>query len=137
MTMEELSRTVVASEVVMYVISYSLMIAAFALFLQECYKPNMILRRYYVWLNYLYIKNRRSKWVGKKAAKRVVSKTIHAMTKVFGLCIYCQATWLAIIISLWGYELNIAPQIDYLFLVINTIGMTYLFIKIAETTLNL
>ena len=55
--MEETLRIVAVKEVVVYVISLSLMMAGLALFLQECYQKGMILRRYYVWLNYLHIKN--------------------------------------------------------------------------------
>lgn len=121
--------TVVVNEVVVYVISLSLMMAGLALFLQECYQKNMILRRYYVWLNYLYIKNRRLKqWQRKKEKKDAKRYFIRNIVKVMGICIYCQATWLTIGFCLWGYLLKLAPQTNLFYVMILCIGMTYIFV---------
>lgn len=121
--------TVVVNEVVVYVISLSLMMAALALFLQECYQENMILRRYYVWLNYLHIKNRRLKqWQRKKEKKDAKRYFIRNIIKPMGLCVYCQSTWLTIGFCLWGYLLKLAPQTNLFYVMILCIGMTYIFV---------
>ena len=125
---EEILMTVVVVEVVMYVISLSLMMAGLALFLQECYRKDMILRRYYVWLNYLHIKNRRLSWQERKKRKNAKRDFVRKLTKPMGLCVFCQGTWLTIGFSLWGYILGLAPQTNFFYVMILCIGMNYLFI---------
>lgn len=136
--MEETLRIVAVKEVVVYVISLSLMMAGLALFLQECYQKDMILRRYYVWLNYLYIKNRRSnKWQKRKKAKNAKRWFLRNLTKPMGLCVYCNASWLTIGFVLWGYWLNIAPQTNLFYILILCIGMTYLFVVWLKKLLSI
>jgi hypothetical protein len=48
-------------EIQINLLLFSLAIVGFGLFIQECMKPNMILRRYYLWLTYHWIKNWRKK----------------------------------------------------------------------------
>ena len=128
--MEETLRIVAVKEVVVYVISLSLMMAGLALFLQECYQKGMILRRYYVWLNYLHIKNRRTnKWQKRKKARNAKRWFLRNLTSPAGLCVFCQGTWLTIGFVMWGYYwLNIAPQTNLFYVLVLCIGMTYLFI---------
>ena len=127
--MEETLRIVAVKEVVVYVISLSLMMAGLALFLQECFQKDMILRRYYVWLNYLHIKNRRiNKWQKRKKAKNAKRWFLRNLTSPAGLCVFCNSTWLTIGFVLWGYWLDIIPQTNLFYILILCIGMTYLFV---------
>ena len=100
------------------ILMYSLMIAALGLFFQECMGTGMILRRYYLWLTYHWIKN----WRKKDRWRR-------CPLSFLGLCIYCNATWIAIFFYLhkFGPDLEI-----FLFL-----GMSYLWIKIIEKKINI
>lgn len=134
---ESLQRILVVSEVAMYVILLSLISAGLGLFLQECYQKNMILRKYYVYLNYLFIKNRRSSWQRKKKAKKVVSILIRKLTMLAGLCIFCQSTWICIGFCFWGYELKLAPETNPFFILASSIGMTYLFVVRLKKHLNI
>ena len=69
-----------------------------SLFIQKCMEPGMILRRYYLWLTYHWIKNwrKRDRW------KRYFLKPL-------GLCIWCSGTWIGIFFfSLYcGFRLEI------------------------------
>lgn len=129
--------TVVVNEVVVYVISLSLMMAALALFLQECYRKDMILRRYYVWLNYLHIKNRRLSWQERKKRKNVKREIVRKLTSPMGLCVYCQSTWLTIGFSLWGYILGLTPKTNFFYVMILCIGMTYIFVVCLKKYLSI
>jgi hypothetical protein len=90
---------------------FSLAIAGFGLFIQECMKPNMILRRYYLWLTYHWIKN----WRKKDRWKRWLLKPL-------GLCIFCNVTWIAIIFYFLTSGCNI--------LIIPFLGLVFLWTKL-------
>ncbi len=113
-------------------ILFSLMVASVGLFLQECYQSGMILRRYYVWLNYLYIKNRRTK-NEKEKRQEMLKRFIKAITKPLGLCIYCQSTWICIISFLTVFSLC---TINDLFFLVCSIGMTFLWLRLLEKALD-
>ena len=136
---EELKIAVV-NEVAMFVILFSLMIAALGLFIQETFKSNMIFRRYYVLLNYLHIKTRRSlcqKKVEKKVVKRVAKRILHKMLPPAGLCVYCNSSWLAILFYAYILmESNRAFVTNDIFILVLCIGMTYVWIKTLENIIN-
>lgn len=75
---------------------YSLMVAGLGLFVQECMEPGMILRRYYLFLTYVWIRNRRRKHRWKRW-----------WLKPAGMCVYCNTTWIAIAYYLIRYGLNV------------------------------
>lgn len=63
-------------------IGLSLFTAGFALFLQMCYKPGHVFRRWYLWLTWVWMKN----WRREDRWKRYAMKPL-------GLCPYCQTVW--------------------------------------------
>jgi len=97
----------VANEEVVRLALLSLMISGLGLFFQECMEPNMIFRRYYLWLTYHWIKN----WRKKDRWKRWILKPL-------GLCVYCNTTWIAIIFYFLtnGFNLLIFPFLGMVFL---------------------
>jgi len=104
----ELLMTLAKEEVVLLL--FSLPIAGLGMFVQSCMEPNMILRRYYLWLTYHWIRN----WRQKDRWKRWPLKPL-------GLCLYCNTTWLAIIFhsSMSGFDLFTLPFV----------GLVYLWLK--------
>lgn len=61
-------------------IFYSLAVAGLCEFLQVCYKKNMIFHDYYCWIKKKNLKRQRSVY------------------SILGLCIYCQAFWVNLIL---------------------------------------
>jgi hypothetical protein len=100
----KLETVVVEGDVILL---FSLAIAGLGLFFQECTEPNMLFRRYYLWLNYHWIRN----WRKKDRYKRWILKPL-------GLCVYCNTTWIAIIFHLLtnGFNLLIFPFLGLVFL---------------------
>ncbi len=90
---------------------YCLFCASIAHFLQMCYESEMLLRRYYLYLVYLWIRNRSKK-----------RRKFRGILKPLGLCIYCQAFWVNVIL----YPLFF--PIDQFFLL--SIGGVYLCIEL-------
>jgi len=76
---------VVKNEVAQLLLYY-LTIGGFSMFLQKCYEKEMILRRYYLFLTYLWIRN----WRHSDRWKRKILKPL-------GLCVYCQSFWIVLI----------------------------------------
>jgi len=74
---------------------YCLTIAGLGLFFQKCMEPNMIFRRYYLWLMLIWIRNYRKK-----------NRWKRWLLKPLGLCIYCNTTWIAILYYLYKFKLN-------------------------------
>jgi hypothetical protein len=74
--------------------------ALFSLFLVKCFEPNMIFRRYYLLLNYVWIRN----WRKKDRWKRFILKP-------FGLCVYCFGAWLTIFVSLFIFKFTLVDSI--------------------------
>lgn len=67
---------------------------AFSLFIQKCFEPHMIFRRYFLLLNYLHIKwNRRG-----KDTRKWYKKLGHKLLSLFGLCVYCQNFWVTALV---------------------------------------
>jgi len=85
----------VVKEVVMFLIN-SLMIAGLGKLFQECMEENMIFRRYFLLLTYLWIKN----WRKKDRWKRKLLSPL-------GLCVYCHSVWLGIIYYLYRFGFNV------------------------------
>lgn len=119
-------------EDVVLLILLSLTAMSVSVLLQECYQPDMIFRRYYVWLNYLHIKNRRIKqWQKTKERKKAENakrKFVRNITKPMGLCIYCQNVWLS------GFVLAFLTN-DLISLILG-IGMSNLFLIYHERITN-
>lgn len=92
---------------------YCLMIAGLGQFFQLCMHPNMIFRRYYLWLTLLWIRNRRKKDRWKRW-----------LLKPLGLCVYCNTTWIAIFYYVYAFGIN--PEI-LLF-----IGLVFVWLKVLE-----
>ena len=93
-------------EDVVLLILYSLMAMSLSVFLQECFQKGMILRRYYVYLNYLFINNRRLKWQKRKKVRNAKRCFIRNIVKPMGLCVYCQNVWLTIaLISILTHDI--------------------------------
>lgn len=96
----------------------SLMTASLSLFFQECMEPGMIFRRYYLFLVYHWIKN----W-------RKVDRWKRHLLKPFGLCVYCNGTFVAMQFFIYFF----GPRIElFLFL-----GLNYLWIKILKTNFSI
>jgi len=91
------------------------MVGSLSMFLQEAYKG--ILKRYYLWLNYHWIKN----WQKQHRRKRAILKPL-------GLCIYCQCAWINII----TYPMLFKCDLWYLF----SLGGTYATIIIIKSFKN-
>lgn len=64
---------------------YCLISACLSIFISGLFDSGMILRRYFVLLNYLWIKSRRR-------------KRLRNLLKPLGLCIYCYSFWVNIIV---------------------------------------
>lgn len=95
---------------------FCLMTGALSMFLQECYKPNMILRKYFIWLMYHWRKKPRkrvkiiylrinvgdyraySKEIRKIKRRHNLKKLKYSLLKPLGLCVYCQNAWITIIL---------------------------------------
>jgi hypothetical protein len=91
-----------------------LIVVGITLFIQKCFQSGMILRRYYVLLNYLWIKWRKPK----DRYKRLFLKPI-------GLCCYCMMPYIAIILGLFIYGFNIL-------MIISLISISYLMLEIFK-----
>ena len=74
--------------------------AFFSLFIAKCFEPNMIFRRYYLLLNYVWVKN----WRKKDRWKRFILKPI-------GLCVYCLGVWVALFVSLVVYKIGFIDSV--------------------------
>jgi len=98
---------------VVQLLLFCLTVGGFAMFLQKCYESQMILRRYYLFLNYHYIKN----WQRDNRYKREILKPL-------GLCVYCQSTWIALI----TYPMLFNLDVYYLL----HLGGVYLTIKLLN-----
>jgi len=98
--------------VVAQLLLYYLTMGGLAIFLQEAYKG--ILKRYYLFLVYHWIRNWRKQHRGKRQ-----------ILKPLGLCVYCQGTWLTII----TYPIIFKCDLWYLL----SIGGVYVTIKILNT----
>ena len=99
-------------EAVALLLYYLILVGGLAMFLQEAYKG--ILKRYYLWLVYHWIKN----WRKQHRRKRQILKPL-------GLCVYCQGTWLTII----TYPMLFKLDLWYLL----SLGGTYLVVKIIDS----
>jgi amino acid transporter len=109
--MEILQTLAERREVVLLLIC--LMTASLGLFLEECMNPNMILRRYYLWLTYHWIKN----WRKKDRWRRWLLKPL-------GLCVYCFSSWITIFFYLYNFDLDLN--------IFFALGMNYLWLKIIK-----
>jgi len=109
---------IVAMEVVVAVFIFSLLTAGLSLFIQKCFLPDMILRRYYLFLIYHWIK-----WHKKK------DRWKRPFLKVFGMCVYCYGTWL----SMPFFFLFVSSNI---FLLPLFIGMNYIWIELIMKILK-
>ncbi len=107
---------------------YSLMAMSLSVFLQECFQKGMILRRYYVWLIYLQIKNRRIKNEKEKRQKMLKRKFIRMLTYPAGACVYCNNVYVSGLIT--GILTN-----DLMSMILG-IGMSNLFLIYHERITN-
>lgn len=85
-------------------------VPSLSLFIFKCYEPLMILRRFYLFLTFIYMKN----WRKKDRWKRNIVKPF--------MCIYCFNTWLSILF----YFIFISNNILFLPLFI---GLTYIMLE--------
>ena len=120
-------------EDVVQLILLSLTAMSVSVLLQECYQSGMIFRRYYVWLNYLHIKNRRLKLCERKTERKKVVKNakrifIRNITHPLGLCPICSNIWTS------GIVLSFLTN-DLLSLILG-IGMSNLFLIYHERITN-
>lgn len=98
------------------ILLYCLAIAGLGLFFQECMKPNMIFRRYYLWLLHHWIKN----WRKKDRWRRWLLKPL-------GICVYCNTAYITIFFYLYKF----GPDLE-IFL---ALGISYLWLKLLEKTI--
>src|SRR5690554_6698596 len=91
--------------------------AMLSLFIQACMEPKMILRRYYVLLNYLWIK-KKSRW----------------LLKPLGLCIYCFSSWVWIgfFCIIWVEVLKKPVNLLLFIVLFLGLGVNYSVIKTFE-----
>lgn len=105
---------VLVKNVVVLPVIISLMTATLSMFLEETMQEGMILRRYRLFLLWLWIHSwrKRDRWIRK-------------LLKPFGLCIYCYSTWIAILTytTIMGLRLE----------VISMLGFNYIILKILVT----
>lgn len=103
---------------------YCLMAGSLAWFLQECMRPKMIMRRYYLRLMWL-----RRKLLAKDTSlmsflSRGKRRKVSAVLLPLGLCVYCNGTWLYIIFYFFFFT-NIP-------LFILGMGVNYIFIELMR-----
>lgn len=130
-------------EDVVQLILLSLTVMSVSVLLQECYQSGMIFRRYYVWLNYLHIKNYKLKPWQKQQRKNQQQKQnlclrnqvknakrnfIRNITHPMGLCPVCSNIWTS------GIILSFLTN-DLLSLILG-IGMSNLFLIYHELITN-
>ena len=65
-------------ETIIILLLFCISTASLCVFINDCMEPGMILRRYYLWLTYHWIKN----WRKKDRWKR-------HLLKIIGMCIFC------------------------------------------------
>jgi hypothetical protein len=75
---------------------YCLMLAGLGLFFQHCMEPGMIFRRYYLWLIFHWIRNRKREVRWKRWP-----------LKPLGLCVYCNTAWLGVAFYMLFLGLNL------------------------------
>ena len=104
-----------------------LMTASLSLFLQKCFETGMIFRRYYLILVLAHIRS----WRSSDRWKRPI-------LKVWGLCIYCNGTWVFIALFILINAINETKHGDNTSFLANTIalflgiGLNYIWIKILK-----
>ncbi len=105
---------IVALEGVVVMLGISLMTAGLTLFIQKCFEPEMIFRKWFLLLTWYWIKwwRKKDKW------KRPILKPL-------GLCVYCQMPYISAVV----YFLFISYNIPMLFLFI---GMCYIWLEIIK-----
>jgi len=91
---------------------YLIGIPALSLFIQKCFEPDMIFRRWFLLLTYIWMKN----WRKKDRWKRFLLGPL-------GLCPYCNSTWLSIIFFFLFINTNIYLLPLYL-------GLNYIILEI-------
>lgn len=96
---------------------YSLTAAGLGLFLQECMEPGMILRRYYLFLTCLWIRN----WRRKDRWKRW-------WLKPAGMCVYCNTAWIALLVYAAKFGLNAEALLF--------IGLVFVWIKLIQRLIS-
>lgn len=107
---------------VILVILLSLMTGSFSMFLDKCMGPGMILRRYYLFLVYHWIRNwrRGDRW------KRWP-------LKILGLCVYCSGTWIYICtFTISAFFVLPSNLIIFAILGILGIGQNYFWIEVIQ-----
>jgi len=96
----------------MIIIFISLLTAGFVLFIQKCFQKDMIFRRWYLLLVYLWMK-----WWRKK------DRWKRKFLKPLGLCVYCMSPW----VCTPFYFIFVSNNI---FLLLLFIGMNYIWLEL-------
>jgi hypothetical protein len=101
---------------------FSLLTASLSMFILKCQEPGMILRRYFLWLQLIWI----TSWRKKDRWKRFLLKPI-------GYCHFCYGSWLFIIIFLIIGK-NVFPINSFILALFGIlgIGLNYLFIEAIQ-----
>lgn len=94
-----------------------LMTAWLSLFIWKCMESEMILRRYYLWLVYHWIK-----W------RRKADRKKRWILKPLGLCIYCMSAWINII----SFCIFI-HQFEYIFF---SLGINFVFMELSARVIK-
>lgn len=79
------------------IIEVAIYATTLSLFIEKLFDDEMLLRRYYLLLNYLWVL-----WKGKNKGRGRLASVVRAvkrqLLKPLGLCIYCYGTWVYIML---------------------------------------
>jgi len=104
-------------ENVIYFLFLGFLVPSLSMFILKCFDSGMIFRRYYVLLNYLWIKSRREPL-----------RKFRFLLKPMGLCVYCYNAWLSILVGLlFGVGLLYMPLF---------VGFTYVVLEVYKKMLG-
>ena len=95
------------------ILMLSVLVPSLSLFVRKCFEPGMIFRRYFVLLNYFWIR-----W------RKLPMRKYRGLLKPAGLCIYCYNTWLTIIT---GVLAGLSPLSLLL-----TLGSSYIVLELFQ-----